>query len=263
MASAMVGMMEAMPASSPPPVEGDFNSVRWSGNGGSSQSSQVASGKESIGRFAWPPRTPPLAPRHLPVGSGAHGVQGKARPKALSWPMAGLPSPADSSLPRPAGARGRLRRAAMILAHVCGSTQCKKSSRTARQHLSASFVRATYTPPHQFISTLAGFPARFLYQSKEFGKLKTLLFVQPKQRSQENLRELQLCLKNRSFHSLPNEVQLQLCQTTIYQECGGPSFLTVVETKWFWDLPSIFIKVIPQKYSDFYICQVGAVVAIY
>ncbi|XP_016062866.1 PREDICTED: cyclic nucleotide-binding domain-containing protein 2-like isoform X2 [Miniopterus natalensis] len=62
--------------------------------------------------------------------------------------------------------------------------------------------------------------------SKDFEKLKTLLFIQPKQRSQESLREIQLYLKkNRAFHSLPNEVQLQLCQTAIYQEFEAGSVL--------------------------------------
>ncbi|CAN0476577.1 unnamed protein product [Rangifer tarandus platyrhynchus] len=61
--------------------------------------------------------------------------------------------------------------------------------------------------------------------SKDLEELKTL-FIQSKQRSPENLRELQLCLKrNRSFHSLPNEVQLQLCQTAIYQEFQAESMI--------------------------------------
>ncbi|XP_038284263.1 neuromedin-U-25 [Canis lupus familiaris] len=55
-------------------------------------------------------------------------------------------------------------------------------------------------------------------QSKDFKKLKVLMFIQPKE-AKKNLRETQLYLKkNRSFRSLQNEVQLQLCQTTFYQE---------------------------------------------
>ncbi|XP_019818339.2 uncharacterized protein [Bos indicus] len=68
--------------------------------------------------------------------------------------------------------------------------------------------------------------------SKDLEKLKTLS-IRSKQRSPENLRELQLCLKrNRSFHSLPNEVQLQLCQTAIYQDCGFPMHRILL-----WDSP--------------------------
>ncbi|XP_053779447.1 uncharacterized protein [Desmodus rotundus] len=65
-----------------------------------------------------------------------------------------------------------------------------------------------------------------LEKGKDFTKLTTMMFIQPERRSQENLREIQLCLKkNRSFHSLPNEVQLQLCPTAIYQELEAESML--------------------------------------
>ncbi|XP_053311128.1 uncharacterized protein LOC128473099 [Spea bombifrons] len=53
---------------------------------------------------------------------------------------------------------------------------------------------------------------------KDFEKLKSLLSVPPKQRSQPVLRQIQLCLrKNRAFQSLREKTQLELCQHIIYQ----------------------------------------------
>ncbi|XP_040275842.1 uncharacterized protein LOC120991019 [Bufo bufo] len=54
---------------------------------------------------------------------------------------------------------------------------------------------------------------------KDFEKLKSLLSVCPKQRSPEILRQIQSCLKkNRAFQSLPDKVQLELCNHFLYQE---------------------------------------------
>nr|XP_051676227.1 cyclic nucleotide-binding domain-containing protein 2 isoform X2 [Oryctolagus cuniculus] len=123
-----------------------------------------------------------------------------------------------------AGAQGRLRRAARVLAHVCGLTLAMKryieKSRAAEW---ARFYLSMKTcSTNELLYSSSSFSKYNL--SQDFEKLKTLLSLQPKQRSQENLREIQLCLKkNRSFRSLPNEVQLQLCQTAIYQEYEAES----------------------------------------
>ena len=46
--------------------------------------------------------------------------------------VAGVPRPSDSSRPRPAGARGRLPRAANILEHVCGLIRCMQREQPPR-----------------------------------------------------------------------------------------------------------------------------------
>ncbi|XP_066488809.1 uncharacterized protein [Tiliqua scincoides] len=57
------------------------------------------------------------------------------------------------------------------------------------------------------------------FQKKGFEKLKRLLRICPKQRRQQDLLQIQACLKtNRGFHGLPSKIQLQLCQAFIYQE---------------------------------------------
>ncbi|TFK14904.1 SS18-like protein 2 [Platysternon megacephalum] len=54
----------------------------------------------------------------------------------------------------------------------------------------------------------------------DFEKLKRLLYICPKERSQQDLRQIQTCLKkNRTFQCLPNKIQLQLCHAVVYQEC--------------------------------------------
>ncbi|XP_077158509.1 uncharacterized protein LOC143820027 [Paroedura picta] len=56
-------------------------------------------------------------------------------------------------------------------------------------------------------------------QKKGFEKLQQLLHICPKQRSQQDLLQIQACLKtNRGFQCLPSKVQLQLCQVLVYQE---------------------------------------------
>ncbi|XP_048640467.1 cyclic nucleotide-binding domain-containing protein 2-like isoform X1 [Marmota marmota marmota] len=141
--------------------------------------------------------------------------------------MAFTPIPGGSLGTLGSGARERLRRAAGILAHVCGLAQyMKRYIEKSRAEEWARFYlnMKNHSANEPFLFTMSDFSKYNL--SKKFEKLKTLLFTQPKQRSQENLREIQQCLKmNRSFCSLPNEVQLQLCQTAIYQEFGAESLV--------------------------------------
>ncbi|XP_029443258.1 cyclic nucleotide-binding domain-containing protein 2-like [Rhinatrema bivittatum] len=63
-------------------------------------------------------------------------------------------------------------------------------------------------------------------QKKDSEKLKSLLRICPKQRSLEALRKIQLCLKkNRTFQCLPDKIQLQLCQTLVFQQYEAKSLL--------------------------------------
>ncbi|KAM5191473.1 cyclic nucleotide-binding domain-containing protein 2-like [Mantella aurantiaca] len=56
------------------------------------------------------------------------------------------------------------------------------------------------------------------HMRKDFEKLKSLLSICPKQRTQEILRQIQLCLKkNRAFQGLQDKTQLEVCQYAIYQ----------------------------------------------
>ncbi|XP_078535077.1 uncharacterized protein LOC144821751 [Lissotriton helveticus] len=54
---------------------------------------------------------------------------------------------------------------------------------------------------------------------KDFEKLKHLLCTLPNQRSLQELRQIQMCLKkNRAFQNLPERTQLQLCEVVVYQK---------------------------------------------
>ncbi|XP_045689991.1 uncharacterized protein LOC123815622 [Phyllostomus hastatus] len=140
--------------------------------------------------------------------------------------MARVLGPEGPSAPLLAAGRGRFRRAAGILAHVCGLTLLMKRyiEKSRAEEWARFYLSIKNHSANELLFDMSNFSKYSL--SKDFAKLKTLMFIQPKQRSQENLREIQLCLKkNRSFHSLPNEVQLQLCQTAIYQELEAESML--------------------------------------
>ncbi|XP_047422755.1 cyclic nucleotide-binding domain-containing protein 2-like isoform X2 [Sciurus carolinensis] len=140
--------------------------------------------------------------------------------------MASPPSPGSSLGTLSSGARERLRRAAGILAHVCGLALCMKRyiEKSWAEEWALFYLNMKNHSANELLFTVTDFSKYNL--SKKFEKLKTLLFIQPKQRSQENLREIQQCLKkNRSFCSLPNEVQLQLCQTAIYEEFEAESMV--------------------------------------
>ncbi|KAJ1215178.1 hypothetical protein NDU88_002787, partial [Pleurodeles waltl] len=52
---------------------------------------------------------------------------------------------------------------------------------------------------------------------KDFEKLKHLLYTCPNERSLQELRQVQVCLKkNRAFQNLPERIQLHLCQVVVY-----------------------------------------------
>ncbi|XP_053510938.1 uncharacterized protein LOC119061661 [Artibeus jamaicensis] len=140
--------------------------------------------------------------------------------------MAHVPGPEGPSAPRRAAARERFRKAAGILAHVCGLTLLMKRyiEKSRAEEWAQFYLSIKNHSANELLFNMSNFSKYNL--SKDFSKLKTLMFIQPKQRRQKNLQEIQLCLKkNRSFHSLPNEVQLQLCQIAIYQELEAESML--------------------------------------
>ncbi|XP_062054925.1 cyclic nucleotide-binding domain-containing protein 2-like [Lepus europaeus] len=156
-------------------------------------------------------RSPHWAEPRSPGACPGRGLQTPPRGASASWDAGAMAAAA--------GAEGRLRRAARVLAHVCGLTLAmKRYIEKSRAEEWARFYLSMKTwSTNELLYSRSSFSKYNL--SQDFDKLKTLLSLQPKQRSQENLREIQLCLKkNRSFRSLPNELQLQLCQTAIYQE---------------------------------------------
>ncbi|XP_058522643.1 uncharacterized protein LOC131480729 [Ochotona princeps] len=97
------------------------------------------------------------------------------------------------------GADRKLRRAARLLAHVCGlALAMKRYIGKSRAEEWAQF----------FLSVKTCSMSELLCSRSNFSKYNLI----------------QLCLeKNRSFRSLPNEIQLQLCQTAIYQEYEAQS----------------------------------------
>ncbi|KAK1345923.1 hypothetical protein QTO34_008388 [Cnephaeus nilssonii] len=110
--------------------------------------------------------------------------------------MAHVPSPEGSFAQPPAGARDRLRRVAAVLAHVCGLTLHMK----------------------RYIEKSRAKEWALFYLSIKNHSANELLFGISNY-SKYSLIQLYL-KKNRAFHSLPKEVQLQLCQTAIYQDSG-------------------------------------------
>ncbi|CAM4661209.1 unnamed protein product [Lepidochelys kempii] len=124
---------------------------------------------------------------------------------------------------RPHGAgepRRRFRRAARALAHLCGLSLWRK-----RYDGKSPVIQ--WAIFHMKRQTRLGSDLLFNINNYsttklrgDFEKLKCLLYICPKERSQQDLRETQTCLKKiRTFQCLPHKTQLQLCHAVVYQEC--------------------------------------------
>ncbi|CAM5108909.1 unnamed protein product [Eretmochelys imbricata] len=133
---------------------------------------------------------------------GAAGLSGAWRPQGAGEP------------------RRRFRRAARALAHLCGLSLWRK------RYVGKSPV-IQWAIFHLKRQTRLGSDLLFNINNYsttnlrgDFEKLKRLLYICPKERSQQDLREIQTCLKkNRTFQCLPHKTQLQLCHAVVYQEC--------------------------------------------
>ncbi|XP_042697836.2 cyclic nucleotide-binding domain-containing protein 2-like isoform X1 [Chrysemys picta bellii] len=114
----------------------------------------------------------------------------------------------------------RFRRAARALAHLCGLTLWRKryvGKSPVIQWAIFHLKRQTHLGS-DLLFNINDYSTTNL--RGDFEKLKRLLYICPKERSQQDLRQIQTCLKkNRTFQCLPNKTQLQLCHAVVYQEC--------------------------------------------
>ncbi|XP_067386644.1 cyclic nucleotide-binding domain-containing protein 2-like [Emydura macquarii macquarii] len=116
--------------------------------------------------------------------------------------------------------RRRFRRAARALAHLCGLTLWRKryiGKSPIVQWAIFHLKRRTHLGS-DLLFNISDYSTTDL--RRDFEKLKRLLYICPKERSQQDLSQIQTCLKkNRTFQCLPDKTQLQLCQAVVYQEC--------------------------------------------
>ncbi|XP_048364770.1 cyclic nucleotide-binding domain-containing protein 2-like isoform X2 [Sphaerodactylus townsendi] len=113
----------------------------------------------------------------------------------------------------------RFRRAARTVAHLCGLVLRSKSyiGRSQVLQWAKFYLKMQKTFKNDLMFSISDYSKKQF--KKGFEKLKHLLNICPKQRRQQDLLQIQACLKtNRSFQRLPTKAQLQLCQALVYQE---------------------------------------------
>ncbi|XP_074922848.1 uncharacterized protein LOC116826253 [Chelonoidis abingdonii] len=122
--------------------------------------------------------------------------------------------------------RRRFRRAARALAHLCGLSLWRKryvGKSPVIQWAIFHLKRQTHLGS-DLLFNINDYSTTNL--RGDFEKLKHLLYICPKERSQRDLRQIQTCLKkNRTFQCLPNKTQLQLCHAVVYQECEAGTII--------------------------------------
>ncbi|XP_075422416.1 uncharacterized protein LOC142463472 isoform X2 [Ascaphus truei] len=125
----------------------------------------------------------------------------------------------DMPLTNIQGAGHRFHRIATNIKHVCGILLSLKRyiGRSTVVDWAVFHLKMQSHSRSDLLFNISSFSKNNM--RKDFEKLKNLLSVCPKQRNQQNLRQIQLCLKkNRAFQGLPDRIQLQLCQHVVYQE---------------------------------------------
>ncbi|XP_044875182.1 cyclic nucleotide-binding domain-containing protein 2-like isoform X2 [Mauremys mutica] len=122
--------------------------------------------------------------------------------------------------------RRHFRRAARALAHLCGLSLWRKryvGKSPVIQWAIFHLKRQTHLGS-DLLFNINNYSTTNL--RGDFEKLKHLLYICPKERSQQDLRQIQTCLKkNRTFQCLPNKTQLQLCHAVVYQECEAGTII--------------------------------------
>ncbi|XP_018431128.1 PREDICTED: uncharacterized protein LOC108803825 [Nanorana parkeri] len=112
----------------------------------------------------------------------------------------------------------RFHRVATNIKHVCGMLLSVKRyiGRNSVVEWALFHLQMQIHSRHDLLFNISSFSKNNM--RKDFEKLKSLLSICPKQRTQENLRQIQLCLKkNRAFQGFKDTIQLELCQYVIYQ----------------------------------------------
>ncbi|KAF7248356.1 cAMP-dependent protein kinase regulatory subunit [Varanus komodoensis] len=128
----------------------------------------------------------------------------------------------DASEQAAAGARPRRRRfreAASAVAHLCGLALREKRyiERSPAVQWATFHLKRQMNVRNDLLFNVSDY-SKQKFQNKHFEKLKHLLRICPKERKQQDILQMQACLKtNRAFQCLPSKTQLQLCQAFIYQ----------------------------------------------
>ncbi|XP_063776975.1 uncharacterized protein LOC134925262 isoform X2 [Pseudophryne corroboree] len=117
------------------------------------------------------------------------------------------------------GEQRRFHRVATNIKHVCGMLLSVKRyiGRNSVMEWATFHLQMQIHSRRDLLFNISSFSKNNM--RKDFERLKLLLSVRPKQRTQEILRQIQYCLKkNRAFQGLPEQTQLMLCKHVIYQE---------------------------------------------
>ncbi|XP_069487728.1 cyclic nucleotide-binding domain-containing protein 2-like [Ambystoma mexicanum] len=117
------------------------------------------------------------------------------------------------------GGRSRFRKVAHNVRFICGMLLAMKRyiGKSPVVEWAAFHLQMQSRSKADLLFNLGNFAKNNL--RKDFAKLKSLLHTRPNKRSQQELRQIQMCLKkNRAFQNLPERIQLHLCQVVVYQE---------------------------------------------
>ncbi|XP_053109223.1 cyclic nucleotide-binding domain-containing protein 2-like isoform X2 [Hemicordylus capensis] len=121
--------------------------------------------------------------------------------------------------PRESSGRQRFRQAATTVAQLCGLVLSRKRyiERSPLVQWAKFHLKNQKNLRSDLLFSVSDYSKKQF--NKGFEKLKHLLCICPRQRKQQDLLQIQACLKtNRAFQCLPSKTQLQLCQAFIYQE---------------------------------------------
>ncbi|XP_042324247.1 cAMP-dependent protein kinase regulatory subunit-like isoform X3 [Sceloporus undulatus] len=114
----------------------------------------------------------------------------------------------------------RFFKAASTIAHLCGLVLKGKRyiGRSPVVQWATFYLQGQINVRRDLLFNISDYSKKH-FQKKSFGKLKRLLRICPEQRIQQDILQIQACLKtNRAFQCLPSKTQRQLCQVIIYQK---------------------------------------------
>ncbi|XP_042324246.1 uncharacterized protein LOC121931065 isoform X2 [Sceloporus undulatus] len=113
----------------------------------------------------------------------------------------------------------RFFKAASTIAHLCGLVLKGKRyiGRSPVVQWATFYLQGQINVRRDLLFNISDYSKKHF--KKSFGKLKRLLRICPEQRIQQDILQIQACLKtNRAFQCLPSKTQRQLCQVIIYQK---------------------------------------------
>nr|XP_016849677.1 PREDICTED: uncharacterized protein LOC107982939 [Anolis carolinensis] len=132
------------------------------------------------------------------------------------------------SVARVSSGKQRFCRAATTIAHLCGLVLKGKRyiGRSPVVQWATFYLQRQIRVRRDLLFNISDYSKRH-DQKNFFEKLKRLLCICPKQRSQQDILKILAYLKtNRAFQCLPSKTQLQLCQVIIYQKYEAGTIIT-------------------------------------